>query len=341
MGRVLFGDNRSSAFFGATTSVVALFYFMEEKYMALIKCPECGVEISDKALTCPKCGYHISINVGLEIGIDMHELKREAELCEIWTKLNEEHSNVISFLSQEWKTVDEMEAEFFEEYSKYPPKYTFFENIFRFIFPVFDFIVVFCIVFLFQNYLSSILPPEADAIAVFCVLPVICLWIIHYILCKKLYKKVDIRTRKKRYKKELDEYINKRNTYFVAKSNAEKRIVEISEMIKKVEKDMRTESFIIPESYWNNGEYIYLLVSQKRAKSIYEAIAIIDHENEIEEERNEREMFYSDLEFDINSTLSEIKETEQTRLREERENQKWNDLSNAAILYGLSEISEK
>lgn len=24
--------------------------------MALIKCPECGQEISDKALTCPKCG---------------------------------------------------------------------------------------------------------------------------------------------------------------------------------------------------------------------------------------------------------------------------------------------
>ena len=28
--------------------------------MALIKCPECGTEVSDKALQCPKCSYPIS-----------------------------------------------------------------------------------------------------------------------------------------------------------------------------------------------------------------------------------------------------------------------------------------
>ena len=28
--------------------------------MALIKCPECGSEISDKALQCIKCGYPIN-----------------------------------------------------------------------------------------------------------------------------------------------------------------------------------------------------------------------------------------------------------------------------------------
>lgn len=28
--------------------------------MALIKCPECGREVSDKALSCPNCGYPIS-----------------------------------------------------------------------------------------------------------------------------------------------------------------------------------------------------------------------------------------------------------------------------------------
>ena len=27
--------------------------------MALIKCPECGKEISDKATACPNCGYPI------------------------------------------------------------------------------------------------------------------------------------------------------------------------------------------------------------------------------------------------------------------------------------------
>ena len=28
--------------------------------MALIKCPECGKEVSDKASSCPNCGYPIS-----------------------------------------------------------------------------------------------------------------------------------------------------------------------------------------------------------------------------------------------------------------------------------------
>ena len=28
--------------------------------MALIKCPECGKEISDKATICPNCGYPVS-----------------------------------------------------------------------------------------------------------------------------------------------------------------------------------------------------------------------------------------------------------------------------------------
>lgn len=28
--------------------------------MALIKCPECGKEVSDKASACPNCGYRIS-----------------------------------------------------------------------------------------------------------------------------------------------------------------------------------------------------------------------------------------------------------------------------------------
>lgn len=25
--------------------------------MALMKCPECGLQVSDKALSCPHCGY--------------------------------------------------------------------------------------------------------------------------------------------------------------------------------------------------------------------------------------------------------------------------------------------
>ena len=30
--------------------------------MAIIKCPECGAEISDKAISCPKCGNPMSEN---------------------------------------------------------------------------------------------------------------------------------------------------------------------------------------------------------------------------------------------------------------------------------------
>lgn len=42
--------------------------------MALIKCEECGKEISDKAKSCPKCGCPIEnakiIEIGNEIGVD-------------------------------------------------------------------------------------------------------------------------------------------------------------------------------------------------------------------------------------------------------------------------------
>ena len=31
--------------------------------MALIKCPECGTEVSDKAVACPRCAYPIAANV--------------------------------------------------------------------------------------------------------------------------------------------------------------------------------------------------------------------------------------------------------------------------------------
>lgn len=35
-------------------------YLMEDFVMALIKCPECGKEISDKAINCPNCGFPIN-----------------------------------------------------------------------------------------------------------------------------------------------------------------------------------------------------------------------------------------------------------------------------------------
>lgn len=41
--------------------------------MALIKCPECGKEISDKASACPNCGYPIAIEIPLHGNIDDEE----------------------------------------------------------------------------------------------------------------------------------------------------------------------------------------------------------------------------------------------------------------------------
>lgn len=35
--------------------------------MALINCPECGKEISDKALTCPNCGTPINMRMAIPV----------------------------------------------------------------------------------------------------------------------------------------------------------------------------------------------------------------------------------------------------------------------------------
>lgn len=45
--------------------------------MALIKCPECGREISDKAVSCPGCGYPIQGNVQADDRSDLEKLVDE------------------------------------------------------------------------------------------------------------------------------------------------------------------------------------------------------------------------------------------------------------------------
>ena len=42
--------------------------------MALIKCPECGAEISDKATVCPKCGNLTNVD-----SITVAEVKEEQQ----------------------------------------------------------------------------------------------------------------------------------------------------------------------------------------------------------------------------------------------------------------------
>lgn len=48
--------------------------FKEESNMALVKCPECGKEVSDTANACPNCGY------GVKVHFDNLKQKRQAEL---------------------------------------------------------------------------------------------------------------------------------------------------------------------------------------------------------------------------------------------------------------------
>ena len=45
--------------------------------MAMIKCPECGNDVSDKALSCPKCGC--PINNEKEVKKEEEEKKKEAK----------------------------------------------------------------------------------------------------------------------------------------------------------------------------------------------------------------------------------------------------------------------
>ncbi len=48
--------------------------------MAMIKCPECGHEISDSAVTCPNCGF--PLNLKKEIPVTVRRLKKStASLC--------------------------------------------------------------------------------------------------------------------------------------------------------------------------------------------------------------------------------------------------------------------
>lgn len=47
--------------------------------MALINCPECGKEISDKAESCPNCGYPIAEEVVLKENSDENTMEEETE----------------------------------------------------------------------------------------------------------------------------------------------------------------------------------------------------------------------------------------------------------------------
>ena len=45
--------------------------------MAMINCPECGKEISDKALSCPNCGYSLNSNENYNISYQEYFVKKK------------------------------------------------------------------------------------------------------------------------------------------------------------------------------------------------------------------------------------------------------------------------
>jgi uncharacterized membrane protein YvbJ len=43
--------------------------------MALINCPDCQTEVSDKADKCPKCGYPLNVNLQTDKSIKIEEVE--------------------------------------------------------------------------------------------------------------------------------------------------------------------------------------------------------------------------------------------------------------------------
>ena len=61
--------------------------------MALIKCPECGGEISDKAMNCPKCGCPISTTNNVNVTFMTPQKQESAQDEKVIIINNQEKSN--------------------------------------------------------------------------------------------------------------------------------------------------------------------------------------------------------------------------------------------------------
>ncbi|VAX23348.1 hypothetical protein MNBD_NITROSPINAE04-2072 [hydrothermal vent metagenome] len=61
--------------------------------MALIKCPECGAQISELARTCPKCGYAFGA-----IAVKVTDEKRDEIQGVVVTDINMTFSSMVSFM---------------------------------------------------------------------------------------------------------------------------------------------------------------------------------------------------------------------------------------------------
>ncbi len=58
--------------------------------MALVKCPECGSEVSEKALMCPRCGYGLEITLSPGIYTEKERRKSKRIKKNIMLKINHE-----------------------------------------------------------------------------------------------------------------------------------------------------------------------------------------------------------------------------------------------------------
>ncbi|MCM1252644.1 MAG: zinc ribbon domain-containing protein [Clostridium sp.] len=58
--------------------------------MALINCPECGKEISDKAVYCPNCGFPIEQKINEKVETEYDKILEENESYELYTENNDE-----------------------------------------------------------------------------------------------------------------------------------------------------------------------------------------------------------------------------------------------------------
>lgn len=72
--------------------------------MALIKCPECGKEISDKAESCPNCGYPIPQFIELELKISTKSYKARKNSWFFYISVNQYEHPDISQYAKNFKT---------------------------------------------------------------------------------------------------------------------------------------------------------------------------------------------------------------------------------------------
>jgi hypothetical protein len=79
--------------------------------MALITCPECGTEVSDKALTCPKCGYTKTTSLVSQSSVKNEKDENTGYSCE--NQYLERYKVNLEFLKFEATTLWQIFSAFF------------------------------------------------------------------------------------------------------------------------------------------------------------------------------------------------------------------------------------